>query len=324
MRVSHFAFSVVVVSAFFVGCAGPSVAPPHGRTVEHTPEQLARGAYLASHVTLCLDCHSTRDWTKFSGPPVPGTDGGGGETFAKEFGYPGTIVAPNITPTNLSTWSDGEVDRALTVGVGQHGNALFPMMPYPMFANLCQRDVDALVAWVRTLPPSTNTPAKTELSFPMSLIVNALPKDSPRPPCPDETNVVARGAYLANAAGCVECHSPAVRGQVIEGQEYAGGRPFRLPAGTVTSANLTPAGILQAFDENTFVARFRQHGGGPDGVTAAPVEPGAMQSPMSWTMFAGMTDDDLKAIFAYLKTLPKKETPPNSPPRWTPASTTSK
>jgi len=306
-------FAFVLVAA---ACAGPSVAPPHGRQVEHSPEQLARGRYLAEHVAICVDCHSTRDWTRFSAPVVAGSEGRGGETWGKELGFPGTIVAPNISPTALAGWSDGDVDRALTVGVGKDGRALFPFMPWGNYAKLCQNDVDALVVWVRTLPPADNVPPRTELSFPMSLIVNSLPKDTARPACPDVKNAVEYGAYLANAAGCVECHSQVKRGQIIEGHEWAGGRALKLPTGTATSPNLTPAGVLGGFNADAFVARMRQHGT-PD--TAPRVEGSSPQSPMAWTLYGGMTDDDLTAIFAFLQTLPKKETPKDAGPPWAPS-----
>lgn len=322
--------SLTVVCALFSACVGPSVAPPKDTTVAHTPERLARGAYLAHHVAECIDCHSTRDETRFAQPRVLGSEGKGGVTYDAALGFPGTIVTPNITPAALSTWTDGEIDRAITAGVSKSGRALFPLMPYPAFAGLCQDDVDAIVAYLRTLQPIEHTPPTTALSFPMSLIVNVIPKDTPRPPCPParaegesaeaaQKNAVARGAYLANAATCIECHSVAKRGQVVAETAWAGGRSFKVKTsvgiGTVTAPNLTPAGILGSLNEEAFLARMRAHGDGSDG--GVIVDAGAMQSVMSWTAYAGMTDDDLKDLFAFLQQLPKKETPVDTP-RWQP------
>ncbi|HMY47643.1 MAG TPA: cytochrome C, partial [Leptospiraceae bacterium] len=65
----------------YVRFALPNVGPAPVMTIESTPERVERGKYLANHVTVCIDCHSTRDWSKFSGPLVPGAIGKGGELF---------------------------------------------------------------------------------------------------------------------------------------------------------------------------------------------------------------------------------------------------
>ncbi|MGB0166777.1 MAG: cytochrome C, partial [Luteibaculum sp.] len=77
--------------------------------VKLTDEAVARGEYLANHVMLCMDCHAQRDWTVFAGPPKPGTLGAGGERFDEMMGFPGKFISPNITPTKLEDWSDGEI-----------------------------------------------------------------------------------------------------------------------------------------------------------------------------------------------------------------------
>ena len=237
---------------------------------------------------------------------MPGTEGKGGEQYTKALGFPGDVVVPNLTPFGVGSWSDGELDRAITVGVTREGRALFPVMPYPHYAKLCQDDVDAIVAFVRTLPPIEHTPPATSLSFPMSLIVNSIPADSARPACPPAGDVIERGRYLVEVASCVECHSPVKRGQVVPGSEFAGGRLMRVPTGTVASANLTPGGPLGGFTAEAFVARMRVH----SAADAVVVEAGGLQTPMPWTAYAGMSDDDLAAIFAFLQTVPKKATTP--------------
>ncbi|MCF8365443.1 MAG: hypothetical protein K9H16_06660, partial [Bacteroidales bacterium] len=99
-------------------------------SVEATPDRISRGEYLANHVMVCMDCHSVRDWTYFSGPPTPGTMGSGGDEFTREMGFPGDYYAPNITPYNLKNWSDGELYRAITSGIKKNGKPIFPVMPY--------------------------------------------------------------------------------------------------------------------------------------------------------------------------------------------------
>src|SRR4051794_14369913 len=87
-----FALIGVVFSVVF-----PRVGAARQRTVEASPQNVERGRYLANHVTVCVDCHSTRDWSRFSGPVQPGTEGRGGERFGHEFGFPGEFYSANIT-----------------------------------------------------------------------------------------------------------------------------------------------------------------------------------------------------------------------------------
>src|SRR3569623_1017003 len=91
---------IVVVAASYVKFALPKVDAAPVLHITSTPERVAHGAYLANHVTLCMDCHSTRDWSKFSWPIVAGTDGKGGELFNEKMGFPGTFYSKNITPAN--------------------------------------------------------------------------------------------------------------------------------------------------------------------------------------------------------------------------------
>jgi len=92
--------------------AFPKVDSPPEMKVEVSTERVARGKYLANHVMVCIDCHSTRDWSKFSGPIVPGTEGKGGDIFDESMGFPGTFYAKNITPYGIGNWKDGEIYRA--------------------------------------------------------------------------------------------------------------------------------------------------------------------------------------------------------------------
>jgi len=111
----------------------PRVASPPTVLIHATDAIIERGRYLANHVAVCMDCHSTRDWDAFSGPIVPGTEGAGGERFGKELGFPGTFYAANITPAGLSQWSDGEILRAIASNIPP-SRLDFPMnvTAYPM------------------------------------------------------------------------------------------------------------------------------------------------------------------------------------------------
>src|SRR5215203_3696203 len=141
----------------------PDVPAAENITVQATPEKIARGEYLSKHVTGCVECHARVDPTKFAHPVIEETRGAGGE----DFGDPATAVrvlySKNITPAAIGSWTDGELIRAFTVGVSNTGDALFPIMPYPRYARLSREDVEAIVAYVRTLKPIKYTPPPRDL-----------------------------------------------------------------------------------------------------------------------------------------------------------------
>src|SRR5688500_1532815 len=84
-------------------------------TDDSTRQVLARGEYLVNNVAGCVDCHSKRDFSKYSGPVVAGSEGGGGFVFDQKFQLPGVLYGKNITPdsaTGVGTWTDAELIRA--------------------------------------------------------------------------------------------------------------------------------------------------------------------------------------------------------------------
>jgi mono/diheme cytochrome c family protein len=298
--------AVIVVDflvVFYVVYFLPNI-PVENVKIEATPERLARGKYLAENVAGCTDCHSTRDWSKFSAPVVPGTEGKGGGVFDQKLGFPGKYVAPNITPFHLKDWSDGEVLRAITNGVGKDGRALFPLMPYTSFGKMDKEDIYSIVAYIRNLPPVENTPPNSESDFPMNVIIHTIPSANnftPKPPTTDKLNY---GRYLANAASCVECHTEATRGQLNEAKLFGGGRFFETPAGTSVSANITPdkeTGIGN-WTEETFVQRFKAFDKTVNNASG-DVNAEEFNTEMPWTNFSGMTEEDLAAIYTYLRTV---------------------
>ena len=84
----------------------PNVDPAPDLDIATTPDRVQRGAYLAHSVTLCIDCHSRRNWQSYSGPPVSGTWGMGGEEFSRDLGFPGIFYSKNITPAGIGDWTD--------------------------------------------------------------------------------------------------------------------------------------------------------------------------------------------------------------------------
>ena len=90
---------IVVIAgvASYVKFALPDVGDVSDLHIDITPERVQHGDYLANHVSLCMDCHSTRDWKRFSAPLLPGTNGKGGEFFNEDMGFPGKFYSKNIS-----------------------------------------------------------------------------------------------------------------------------------------------------------------------------------------------------------------------------------
>lgn len=290
----------------FIYAGLPSAPPASDRKVEATPESVERGRYLANHVTGCIDCHSTRDFSRYSGPVVPGTEGKGGQRFGRDFGLPGTVHAPNLTPKGLGDQSDGEIQRAMTTGVAKDGRALFPLMPWQDFSHLCQSDADAIVAYLRTLSPKNGSVPPPDLDFPVNLLIRTLPKAAEPWSCPDsKRDPVAAGKYLVQLGGCSHCHTQRQENnEPRPGMYLAGGARLPLPSGgAVHAANITPdteTGIGR-WSRQDFIARFAAY---RDPKAAPRVERGQPNTFMPWTLYAGMSDDDLGAIYDYLRTVP--------------------
>lgn len=292
---------VLISGTAYLKFALPSVGYPPDINIEITPERVERGKYLAYHVAMCMDCHSTRDWSLFSGPMVPGTDGKGGEHFGPEADFPGDFYSRNITSSHLGSWSDGEVFRAITSGVSRDGSALFPVMPYDYFRKMDREDIYDIIAFIRTLPPIENKIPARSVNFPLNLIINTLPAKPAFTKKPARQDTVAYGAYLANAAGCIGCHTPIKGGNPVESMKFAGGRKFIFPEFTVVSANITPdkeTGI-GSWTDSFFVSRFKAFtlpGSTPPVTATTPT------TVMPWTMYGGMDTSDLISIFRYLQT----------------------
>lgn len=295
---------VIACALAYVKLVLPNVGKAENLKIEVTPEMLKRGEYLANHVCVCIDCHSKRDWSKFSGPIVSGTEGMGGEAFTRDFGFPGSFYSKNITPANIGDWTDGEVLRAISCGVDKNGKALFPVMMYPYYHSMDKDDIIAIVAYIRTLKPIKNETKAAEPDFPMNFLINTIPQNAEYTTLPSRDDIVDYGKYLVNASACSECHTMNIKGKKVEGMDFAGGRVFNFPGPKkIVSANITPdkeTGIGY-WTEEAFVNKFKTF---EDKTKLQDYKsPKDYQSIMPWNMYAGMDTSDLKAIYAYLKTL---------------------
>jgi mono/diheme cytochrome c family protein len=290
----------------FIALATPKSRHAQQIRVESTPERIERGRYLFHNVADCAGCHSPRDPSKFAMISDPATTGAG-FVFPEELGFPGRIVAPNITPdpeTGIGQWTDGEKIRAIREGVSRDGRPLFGFMPFRQFAKMSDEDIHSLVTYLNSLPPVRNALPKTVLNFPVSILARFEPEPvlhAPQPPAPQDR--LRYGEYMAAVAGCLSCHTELDNGRLVEGKEFAGGHEFAVRQFVVRSANLTPddeTGIGK-WSEERFVRKFRDYGALTYGTAPRSVQ--GNFTVMPWFGYAQMKEDDLRAIYAYLRSL---------------------
>ncbi|MFN8259007.1 MAG: c-type cytochrome [Bacteroidales bacterium] len=299
-------FVIIAFGGFliYVKTALPNVGEPEDIKVELTSQRIERGRYLANSVAFCMNCHSKRDWNTFSGPIVEGSYGQGGEEFNQSIGYPGRFVANNLTPFGIGNWTDGELLRAIASGVNKQGKALFPIMPHPNYGNLDREDIYSIISYLRTLPPVEFTPPSSEADFPMNFIINAIPEKAVFSKIPDSTDLVAYGKYIFTAASCNDCHTKQIKGKPVKGMELAGGFEFPLfTGGIVRSSNITPdleTGIGK-WTEEQFISKFKSFA--DTNYVLSKVKNDEFNTFMPWSMYAHMKEGDLKALYAFLRTV---------------------
>lgn len=294
-------FYAALGASFLVLASGCALVKAKSRPapemkVEITPEKVKRGAYLTNHRNACVACHSPLNEMHL---PQAGQLGAGGRKFSREDGLPGNLYATNLTPdkeTGLGNWTDGEIARAVREGVSKDGHALFPLMPYPNYREMSDEDLEAIIAYLRSLPPIKNEVKKSELDFPLSVIVNTIPQPLEGPVGPPPKDLVARGAYVAKMASCAECHTPMEKGKFDEAKYLAGGHEFKDAGKVFKMPNLTPdkeTGLGGWTDKQIEAAvRFGQR---PDGKMLSPVMP--------WASYNKLDQEDMKALVAYLRTV---------------------
>ncbi|MCB1486402.1 MAG: c-type cytochrome [Bauldia sp.] len=138
-----------------------AMPPAKGAPAPDPSDKVAYGGYIVNALSHCFECHTTPDANGV--PDFKNGLGGGG--FMIQLA-PGAVVAtPNITSdpeTGLGKWSDDDIKKALTQGIDPDGVHLSPPMPFPFFANMTPEDLDAVVAYVRTIPPIVNKVERTD------------------------------------------------------------------------------------------------------------------------------------------------------------------
>lgn len=298
----------IAIAAFYLTSCNGKQSTPQVSTEDSLQKIITRGKYLAVHVAACVHCHSQRDFTKYSGPIIQGTEGGGGQAFTHDMldAIPGILYSKNITPdpeTGIGNWTDDEILQAITKGINKNGDTLFPIMPYANYNRMAKQDLLSIIAYIKTLKPIKNKVPDRQLMIPISIAypAPALQGSVDANVSPPESDKVKYGEYLITVASCSDCHTAFVKGQPDFSRLYGGGNVFHINSFTVTSSNITPDSTtgIGAWTEEMFINKFASYRDPKNYM----YDPAKQNTVMPVSDFAGMKDEDLKAIYAYLRTV---------------------
>jgi mono/diheme cytochrome c family protein len=258
-------------------------------------DAVSQGAYLAN-AAGCENCHTDRE---HGGQPYAG-----GRALATPFG---TFYSPNITldpETGIGRWGDNEFLRALRDGVRPDGANYFPVFPYPSFTKIADADVQAIKAYLFSLPAVRQANRAHDVSFPFSWrflqTIWKLLFFTPGPfwPTPERSEAYNRGAYLVTAlAHCGECHTPRNWFGATEPDRFLAGNPHGPDGKNVP--NITPdpqTGIGDWTGED--IATLLKTGQTPEFDFVG----GAMGEVVRNS--SRLDDADRRAIAVYLKSVP--------------------
>lgn len=259
-------------------------APAISLTVPTDAQSIERGKYLATRVSVCIECHG---------------ENLGGKVLVDDPAL-GRIVALNLTTGKNgegSELSDDDLLRVLRYGVKPDGHSVL-VMPSEDYTHLSDEDLVAIAAYVRSVPPVDSNLPESVLR-PMGrallaagklpiLIAANIDFNAPHVATMTPAVSVEYGSYLADIAGCTGCHGPGLSGGLIPGA------PPDFPA----AANLTPSGELIGWSEEQFFTLIRT-GTKPNGKPLNEVMP--------YKYYGQMSDDELKAIWMFIKSVPARE-----------------
>ncbi len=293
----------------------PQERPVRQMTVPKDAQTIARGEFLYDNSNLCWGCHGSE------GSYRPNEPQAGGRKFDLSNVGPGfgVFYASNVTPdieTGIGAWSDGELVRAIREGLDREGRLILPVMPYQFAHGMSDEDALALVAYMRSLPPVRKKVPANEPSFAFrALMAFGVLKPEPAIAAPvvaPAKGVTAEyGEYLAwRNSGCAECHMPRNMntGELDFTRRLAGAlSPIDEEGIRASPSNLTPdaATGLGQWTEQQFMTAIRT-GSRPDGTVMLPFMP--------WPSYSRWNDDDLRAVWLYLRSLPpvNHQVPPST------------
>lgn len=282
------------VSLFLIlACSHAQVPLPSLAPSTNGPASVARGEYIVRDVAVCGSCHAADE----KNPDGPLS---GGREF-RDWRI-GIARASNLTPdveTGLGSWSDAEIVRALRNGERKDGRLLAPVMPYGWFHDMSDEDALAVARYLKSLPPVRNHVTQNpNIVFKIGKLLFLRPKAGNTATAPPRAVTAEYGGYLSQHVGlCADCHTQrtGIRSEPDRTRLFAGmaNPPKEFPA---KPSNLTPdsqTGIGR-WSESDFIQTIRT-GKDPGGVEMKPFMP--------WHQIRRMSDDDLRAIFLFLRTL---------------------
>ena len=266
---------------------------------ERTAERLKRGEYLTNGLLQCFTCHSPRNWKEPGAPPVADKIGSGGTILIDDSTT--LAIAPNITPdkeTGAGKWTDDMLARAIREGVGHDGRALFWQMPSSTFRYLADEDLASVIVYLRSIPAVHNVVRPTKMPRELQLgIERSLNPITEPVKLPGLSDSIKRGRYLVRLGECVGCHTSHAE---YNPGIFAGGNYIERFGLKAFSANITSDDSGIPYGPEGFIFVIRTGKGG----LLSPIMP--------WISFKNMNDEDLKAIYSYLRTFPPAKHSVNS------------
>jgi mono/diheme cytochrome c family protein len=264
-------------------------------TANAQSDLVKRGDYLVNTILTCGNCHTPK--------------GPNGDIMDKAFSGglswdepPFKVTAPNITQdkeTGIGKWSAADIRKLLRNGVKPNGTPIATIMPTGFYEIITKKDMNAIVAYVRTIKPIKNT--VPDPIYKMPQVRQIFPGAERRYTEAIFSDRIKHGFYLVTIGHCMECHTPMDKGQrLFKTRLGTGGFEFPGPWGVSVSRNITQSkskGIGAWTDAE--IKRAITTGVDKDGKHLKP--------PMGFHYYAKMTDADLNDIIAYLHTVPAKE-----------------
>jgi mono/diheme cytochrome c family protein len=254
-----------------------------------------RGDYLVNTIMTCGNCHTPK------GPQ--------GDIMDKAFsGFlqfdepPFKVTASNITQdkeTGIGNWTDAQIRTLLRKGVRPNGTPIATVMPTGFYEIITKKDMDAIVAYLRTIKPITNK--VPDPIYKMAQVRQIFPGAEKPYTEAMFSDRIKHGFYLATIGHCLECHTPMVKGQHDWAKDLGrGGFEFPGPWGVSVSRNIT-------------ASKTKGVGGWSDAELKKVITTGIdrdgnhLKPPMGYPYYAHMTDEDIADVIAYMRTLPAKE-----------------